>query len=64
LKKEVYLLVDYKDRVVGRQENIQLQVLDPLGKLLNLQPTSITSSLDDGQLLFTWLLDSSPLGRT
>ena len=63
MKKDVYLLVDYKDRVPGRagNENIVLQVLDPdTGLLVPVQPTSITASQDDGQLLFTWLLDFQP----
>ena len=55
MHKEVYLLVDYKDRVAGRFENILLR--DDRGNTWN--PTSI-ASLDDGQLLFTWELDYQP----
>jgi hypothetical protein len=63
MKKEVYLLVDYYDRVAGRKNNelVQLQATDPLsGQVLLLTPTSVESSTDDGQLLFTWLLDFQP----
>ena len=62
MKKEVYLLVDYYDRVVGResQEQILLQVEDPAQGTLDLDPTSVEASLDGGQLLFTWLLDFQP----
>ncbi len=53
--KEVYLLVDYIDRVAGRQENITL--LSDDGRTWN--PT-VTASADDGQLLFEWVLDYQP----
>ena len=56
LHKEVFLLVDYLDRVDGRQENITLMSDD--GKIRN--PTTVTPSDDDGQLLFTWILDYQP----
>lgn len=53
--KEVYLLVDYIDRVAGRQENITL--LSDDGRTWN---PAVTASADDGQLLFTWILDYQP----
>lgn len=59
MHKEVYLLVDYKDRVAGRFENILLK--DDNGNML--VPTSV-SSPDDGQLLFTWVLDYQPQFET
>ena len=59
-QKEVYLLVDYKDRVAGRDENILLG--DDQGN--ELIPTSVDPSPDDGQLLFTWKLDYQPQFET
>jgi len=55
LHKEVYLLVDYVDRVAGRQELITLVSDD--GRVWN---PVVTASDDDGQLLFTWILDYQP----
>jgi len=55
LHKEVYLLVDYVDRVDGRQEAITL--LSDDGRLWM---PDVTESADDGQLLFTWILDYQP----
>ena len=54
--KEIWLLVDYKDRVAGRQENIV--VSDDSG--VHWAPTTVTASPDDGQLLFYWKLDYQP----
>ncbi len=54
-EKEVWLLVDYIDRVAGRQENIRL--VDSAGT--EWAPT-VTASADDGQLLFYWDLDWQP----
>ena len=59
MHKEVYLLVDYKDRVAGRVENILLR--DDRGNTWI--PTSVASP-DDGQLLFTWVLDYQPQFET
>jgi len=53
--KIIYLLVDYKDRLIGRQENVQL--IDDLGRFW--QP-KVEESIDGGQLLFTWKLDYQP----
>jgi len=54
--KEVYLLVDYIDQVAGRDEAIVL--IDDAGT--EWEPTSVEPSEDDGQLLFTWVLDYQP----
>ena len=61
MHKEVYLLVDYKDRVPGRFENILLRD-DDTG--VTWVPTSVEPSADDGQLLFTWELDYQPQFET
>ena len=54
--KEVWLLVDYKDRIAGRQENVLLR--DDAGT--EHVATTVTASADDGQLLFYWKLDYQP----
>jgi hypothetical protein len=62
MSKEIYLLVDYFDRVPDRDtlELLTLKVVDPAGVEVTLGPTSVTSSEDDGQLLFVWKLDFQP----
>ncbi|HUT56465.1 MAG TPA: PEP-CTERM sorting domain-containing protein [Phycisphaerae bacterium] len=55
--KEVYLLVDYTDRVADRDEDVLLQVS---GEATTRQPTSVDASDDDGQLLFYWDLSDLP----
>jgi len=59
-EKDVYLLVDYTDRVAGRQENILLRTQDPSGAILDFAPTLVTPSADNGQLLFYWDLEFQP----
>ena len=54
--KEVWLLVDYKDRDPNRAEQIIL--IDDAGKLWS--PTSVTDSNDGGQSLYYWELDYQP----
>jgi len=56
--KEVWLLVDYIDRVPDRalQETILLRDC----ALCEYEPTSVTASKDDGQLLFYWELPHQP----
>jgi len=54
--KEVWLLVDYFDRVLGRTEDIRLLSSDGIEYL----PTSVGESLDGGQLMFYWELPDQP----
>lgn len=56
MTKEVWLLVDYIDRVLGRVENVQLLASD--GTVYS--PTTVTESVDGGQLLFFWDLSDQP----
>jgi hypothetical protein len=60
MHKQVYLLVDYTDRVNNRYiangEGIMLMDDNSVMHA----PTSVTESADDGQLLFTWELDYQP----
>jgi hypothetical protein len=58
LYKIIQLLVDYKDRVPGREAVEIVLLRDDNGVLHN--PTSVTPSPDDGQLLFIWELDYQP----
>ena len=51
MTKEVYLLVDYIDRVAGRVENVGLQIP---GEAALRVATTVMPSADDGQLLFFW----------
>lgn len=61
LRKDIYLLVDYVDRVPGRIQNLILSAIDPkTGALVVLAPTTVTPSTDNGQLLFYWDLDFQP----
>lgn len=53
--KDVWLLVDYYDRQLGRQVDITL--IDDAG--FSWDPT-VTESTDGGQLLFHWALDYQP----
>lgn len=59
-EKDVWLLVDYIDQVPGRQADIKLRVMNDEGTLEDLDPTSVTPSEDNGQLLFHWDLDFQP----
>ena len=56
--KEVYLLVDYVDRVVDRHLIEIIQLEDDMG--VTYDPTSVVASADGGQLLFTWVLPNQP----
>lgn len=55
-EKEVWLLVDYTDRVLGRQEDVRL--VDDQGT--EWLPTEIIESDDGGQLRFYWDLNYQP----
>lgn len=57
--KRIELLVDYTDRLAGRELLENVQLLDDQGKIW--MPIEVTSSADQGQLLFVWLLDHQPL---
>jgi hypothetical protein len=62
MSKEIYLLVDYYDRVQDRaaMESLTLKAIDAAGTEVELSPTNVTPSDDDGQLLFYWKLDFQP----
>jgi len=59
--KEVYLLVDYKDRLYGGTNPLpapDIKLVDDDGKVYD-QPV-VTISADGGQLLYHWTLDDQP----
>ncbi|MFO8011970.1 MAG: PEP-CTERM sorting domain-containing protein [Phycisphaerae bacterium] len=58
MHKEVYLLVDYVDQVPGRKDLEKIVLIDDAG--VEWDPTRVEPSDDDGQLLFTWVLDDQP----
>jgi hypothetical protein len=55
-EKEIWLLVDYTDRILGRQEDVRL--VDDTGT--EWLPTEVLESADGGQLRFYWDLDYQP----
>jgi hypothetical protein len=61
--KEIWLLVDYNDRVANRGQGEQILLFD---NDLNLQwaPTTITDSNDGGQTLYYWKLDRQPTSES
>jgi len=53
--KKVYLLVDYIDQVPGREDLERITLIDDAGT--EWVPSDVKPSADDGQLLFTWVLN-------
>ena len=61
MQKQVQLLVDFYGRSESYlNEDIRLRYLDALGQEVIATPTSAALSADQGQVLFTWLLDTQP----
>lgn len=65
LQKDVYLLVDYIDRVPGRAQNILLSAVDPrTGIVYVLGPTAVTRRSTAASCCSSGTSTSSPAGRT
>jgi len=61
MQKQVQLLVDFYGRSESYlNEDIRLRYLNALGQEVVALPTSSVLSADNGQVLFTWTLDTQP----
>jgi len=57
-RKEIHLLIDYVDRVAGRDMVEMIRLEDDMGA--SYDPSSVQASPDEGQLLLTWVLPNQP----